>query len=300
VTVGPAAPGSPDAADDAPTSFGARLEGVLRSSGGLCVGIDPHPGLLEQWGPPTSASGVRELGLRAVEATVGSAGVVKPQVAFFERWGSAGFAALEDVLAAARDAGLLVIGDAKRGDVGSTMDGYAEAWFAPDSPLRVDALTVSPWLGFGSLRGTIDRARQAGAGVFVLAATSNPEARPGQTARVAGADGTSRTLAAGIVDQVRDDDQAAGETRLGSVGLVLGATVDLPSYGIDVASLTAVPVLAPGFGHQGARVSDLRALYGPAADTVLVSTSRGVLSAGPDGMAAAVRDAATEVRACLA
>ena len=287
-------------AGGAGASFGSRLADVLETTGGLCVGIDPHAWLLDEWGLPTSAAGVRELGLRAVEATAGSAGVVKPQVAFFERWGSAGFAALEDVLAAARDAGLIVIGDAKRGDVGSTMDGYAEAWFAPDSPLRVDALTVSPYLGFDSLRSTIDRARQVGAGVFVLAATSNPEARAGQTARVAGPDGTSRALAAGIVDQVRDDDQAAGETRLGSVGLVLGATVDLASYGIDTAALTGVPVLAPGFGHQGARVSDLTALYGAAARTVLVSTSRGVLAAGPDGMAAAVRDAAEEVRSCLA
>jgi orotidine-5'-phosphate decarboxylase len=287
-------------AGGAGASFGSRLADVLETSGGLCVGIDPHAWLLDAWGLPTSAVGVRELGLRAVEATAGSAGVVKPQVAFFERWGSAGFAALEDVLAAARDAGLIVIGDAKRGDVGSTMDGYAEAWFAPDSPLRVDALTVSPYLGFDSLRSTIDRARQVGAGVFVLAATSNPEARAGQTARVAGPGGASRTLAAGIVDQVRDDDQAAGETRLGSVGLVLGATVDLASYGIDTAALTGVPVLAPGFGHQGARVSDLTALYGAAARTVLVSTSRGVLAAGPDGMAAAVRDAAEEVRSCLA
>lgn len=298
MTAVPAASPVPD--DGAAASFGSRLADVLETSGGLCVGIDPHPWLLEQWGLPTSASGVRELGLRAVEATAGSAGVVKPQVAFFERWGSAGFAALEDVLAAAREAGLLVIGDAKRGDVGSTMDGYAEAWFAPDSPLRVDALTVSPYLGFGSLRGTIDRARQVGAGIFVLAATSNPEARAGQTALVTGADGASRTLAAGIVDQVRDDDQAAGETRLGSVGLVLGATVDLASYGIDTASLAGVPVLAPGFGHQGARVSDLTSLYGSAARSVLVSTSRGVLTAGPDGMAAAVRDAAEEVRSCLA
>jgi len=298
VTADPAAPAV--AVGGAAASFGARLADVLETTGGLCVGIDPHPWLLDEWGLPTSASGVRELGLRAVEATVGSAGVVKPQVAFYERWGSAGFAALEDVLAAARDAGLLVIGDAKRGDVGSTMDGYADAWFSPDSPLRVDALTVSPYLGFGSLRGTIDRARQVGAGVFVLAATSNPEARAGQTALVTGPVGTSRTLAAGIVDQVRDDDQAAGETRLGSVGLVLGATVDLASYGIDTAALTGVPVLAPGFGHQGARVSDLTALYGAAARTVLVSTSRGVLAAGPDGMAAAVRDAAEEVRSCLA
>ena len=297
MTADPAAPAV--AVGGVAASFGARLADVLETTGGLCVGIDPHPWLLDEWGLPTSASGVRELGLRAVEATVGWAGVVKPQVAFYERWGSAGFAALEDVLAAARDAGLLVIGDAKRGDVGSTMDGYADAWFSPDSPLRVDALTVSPYLGFGSLRGTIDRARQVGAGVFVLAATSNPEARVGQTARVAGADGTSRTLAAGIVDQVRDDDQAAGENRLGSVGLVLGATVDLASYGIDTAALTGVPVLAPGFGHQGALLGDVRKLFGPAAGVVVASASRSILAAGPRRVAEAVTDHAGRLREAL-
>ncbi|KQR46947.1 orotidine-5'-phosphate decarboxylase [Frigoribacterium sp. CFBP 8754] len=284
----------------APAPFGDRLADVMASVGPLCVGIDPHPWLLDEWSLPVSAAGAREMGLRVVEATRGGAGIVKPQVAFYERWGSAGFAALEAVLAAARDAGLLVVGDAKRGDIGSTMDAYAEAWFSPDSPLRVDALTVSPYLGFGAAAGTIALARASGAGVFVLGATSNPEAQGVQRAGSAGADGRVVTVAGGIVDHVLDDNQTAGETRLGSVGLVLGATVDLAATGIDVARLTTTPVLAPGFGHQGARYDQLRSLYGPAADAVVVSTSRGVLSAGPSGVAAAVRRDQEEVRSCLA
>ncbi|WP_317451953.1 orotidine-5'-phosphate decarboxylase [Microbacterium sp. NIBRBAC000506063] len=118
------------------THFGARVAAGIAEYGNLCVGIDPHGALLDAWGLDRSADGVREFGLRVVESAAGRAGVVKPQVAFFEAFGSAGFAALEEVLAAARAAGLLVIADAKRGDIGSTMDGYAAAWLTAGSPLE--------------------------------------------------------------------------------------------------------------------------------------------------------------------
>jgi orotidine-5'-phosphate decarboxylase len=281
--------------------FGERLAGVLERLGPLCVGVDPHAHLLDAWGLPAGAAGVREFGLRVVEATSrGGAGIIKPQVAFYERWGSAGFAALEDVLDAARQAGLLVVGDAKRGDIGSTMDAYGDAWFDLESPLRVDALTVSPYLGMGSMSGLIDRARRAGAGVFVLGATSNPEARVTQSARRTDPDGTVRTVAGGIVDDVLHDNQNAGETRFGSVGLVLGATVDLVDAGIDVDLLTTTPVLAPGFGYQGARYRDIPALFGSASRSVVVSTSRALLDQGPTGLADAVRRDSDEIRRCLA
>src|SRR3546814_13402465 len=97
-------------------SFGERLRSARNAFGPLCVGIDPHEHLLAEWGLEATAQAAREFGLRVVEAAAGRVGVVKPQVAFFERYGSAGFAALEDVLRAARDAGLVVIADAKRGD----------------------------------------------------------------------------------------------------------------------------------------------------------------------------------------
>ena len=137
----------------------------MAATGPLCAGIDPSPALLEQWGLPDSADGLRTFGLRCVEAFAGAVPVVKPQVAFFERHGSAGLAALESVLAAARQAGLLVIADAKRGDIGTTMDAYASAWLDPDSPLCADAVTVHPYLGIGALRPAFDLAAAAGRGV---------------------------------------------------------------------------------------------------------------------------------------
>lgn len=273
-------------------TFGERLRAAFDTGGHLCVGIDPHAFLLKEWNLLDDAAGLREFGLRVVDAASTRAAIVKPQVAFFERHGSAGFAALEEVLGAARAAGLLVIADAKRGDIGSTFDGYAEAWLAPGSPLEADALTVSPYLGIGSMDGPRAFAAQHGKGLFVLAATSNPEALTLQTARLA----NGSTVAAGIVEEVSKWNSA--DTGLGSTGLVLGATLDLSDFGI--ADLGNTPVLAPGFGHQGAHIGELRSLYGAAANNVLVSASRSILAAGPDGVAAAISQQSNEVAKALA
>jgi orotidine-5'-phosphate decarboxylase len=279
------------------TSFGARLQGVLGTHGPLCVGIDPHRSLLADWGLTDDADGVREFGLRVVAAASGRVGVVKPQVSFFERHGSRGYAALEEVLAAARSAGLLVIADCKRGDIGSTLDAYAEAWLTEGSPLEADAMTAVAYQGVGSLDPAVARALDAGKGLFVLAATSNPEAREVQTARTADGPRAGQSVAAGIVSEVRSRNSGGG---LGSIGVVVGATIRLEDYGLTPQALVGMPVLAPGFGHQGARIADLPALYGPAAGSTLVSVSRSVLSAGPDGIAAALDASAKEAAACLA
>ena len=274
-------------------AFGARLERVVEASGRLCIGIDPHAALLDAWALPDSAVGARDFGLRVVEAAAGRAGIVKPQVAFYERHGSAGYAALEEVLAAARAAGLLVIADVKRGDLGTSVDAYGEAWLTPGSPLEADAMTAVAYQGLGSLDGVLDRATAAGKGVFVLAATSNPEARATQLATRA--DG--RSVAAGVVADVAERNAASGADRLGSVGVVIGATISLADFGLTADSFTRMPVLAPGFGHQGARFSQLPELFGSAAHNVLVSASRSILSAGPLGIEAAIDDAVAEVGA---
>ena len=269
-------------------TFGQRLEAAFAASGHLCVGIDPHPYLLDDWGLTDDAASLREFGLRVVDASVGLVGLVKPQVAFFERHGSAGFAALEDVMRAARSADLLVIADAKRGDIGSTFDGYAQAWLTPGAPLEADALTVSTYLGVDSISGTRDLALANDKGVFVLAATSNPEAAALQLAVTT----SGSSVAAGIVDTVG----AWNDTeRLGSIGLVLGATVDLDTYGISAASIGRSPVLAPGFGHQGARFDQIVDLYGFAAPNVIVSASRSILAAGPAEIRHAIKSQASEV-----
>ena len=282
-------------------AFGTRLRAALDAHGPLCVGIDPHEHLLAEWGLDASAAGVREFGLRVVEAASGRAGVVKPQVAFFERFGSAGFAALEDVLSAARDAGLVVIADAKRGDIGTTMDGYAAAWLTAGSPLEADAVTLSPYLGADSLRATLTTAVRHDKGAFVLAATSNPEAFALQSAQVvdvAAGDGQS------VAERVARDiawvnGSAAFAGGLGPVGLVVGATVDRVAVGLSDGALQGAPILAPGFGAQGAAPEDLPALFGAAASRVVASESRSILSAGPAAIAARIEERAELYREAL-
>ncbi|WJX99238.1 orotidine-5'-phosphate decarboxylase [Curtobacterium sp. 458] len=280
-------------------SFGVRLAAAMASRSALCVGIDPHAATLAAWGLGRDEQGLTAFGATLVDAAAGRAAVVKPQIAFFEAAGVPGYRALDATLRRARDAGLLVVADVKRGDIGSTGDDYAEAWVDRDGPFRADAMTVSPYLGYGSLRGTIDTARANGAGVFVLAATSNPEARVLQTAVLAEGPRAGRTVAAGIVEDVADDNQSAAEQPLGDVGLVLGATLDLDDFGISGDDIGTAPVLAPGFGAQGARIEDLRSLYGARAGQVLVNESRGLLVDGPDGVAALVADRADRIAAAL-
>lgn len=263
-------------------SFRDRLGAAIAAHGHLCVGIDPHADLLRAWGLEDSAAGARELGLRVVAASTGIASAVKPQAAFFERHGAAGAAALADVLAAARAAGLFVLADAKRGDIGTTMDAYGEGWLTPGADLEADAVTVSPYLGVGALTPAFARADAAGKGLFVLAATSNPEAAPLQGALLP--DG--RSVARAVVDDVRGRGQ----------GVVIGATGALGDVGLDPAELVGMPILAPGYGAQGARLADGPARFGAAADLVLASASRSILLAGPDGVADAIAAHAAEAR----
>ena len=169
--------------------FGQRVVDAVRATGPFCAGIDPSAGLLARWGLPDDASGLSAFGARCVEAFAGVVGVVKPQVAFFERHGAAGMAALEEVITAAADAGILVIADAKRADIGSTMEAYAEAWVGPKSPLRADAVTAVAYLGLGSLEPLFQLAAANGRGVFVVVRTSNPEGRSVQEARTEGGRG---------------------------------------------------------------------------------------------------------------
>lgn len=272
--------------------FGARLSAAIDARGPLCVGIDPHPGLLDAWGLPRAAAGVESFVLTVLEAIGDRVAAVKPQSAFFEAYGSAGIAVLERLLSAADEAGALTVMDAKRGDIGSTMDAYAAAYLTDGSPLAADAVTVSPYLGFGSLQPAIDAALGSGRGVFVLARTSNPEGEEVQAAT--GADG--RTVAQTIVDAAAALN--SGADPLGSIGLVVGATVEPGA--VDLSTLNG-PVLAPGLGAQGGTAGDLGRVFGTDLHGLLPSSSREILAAGPslDGLREAADRARDEVRAIL-
>jgi len=276
----------------ATTGFGDRVCDTLGRFGPLCVGIDPHPHLLADWGVEATSVGAREFGLRVVDAAAGRVGIVKPQVSFFERFGPAGFVALEQVMAAARAADLIVIADAKRGDIGTTMDAYAEAWLTPGAPLEADALTVNPFLGVGTLEGTFRLAEASGKGVFVLAATSNPDAFPPQRATLEG----GQTVSGRIVAEVSEHNaQTTADGSWGSIGFVIGSTVDWSDAGLTAVDPPA-PILGPGFGHQGAGPRDLRTRFGASAPLVIASESRSLLSAGKTGLAAAIESRVHEYR----
>jgi len=260
-------------------TFGARLSDALADRGRFCAGIDPHPSLLDQWGLTDSVNGLEKFSMTAVEALAGTVAVVKPQSAFFERFGSRGIAVLEQVVAGARELGCLVLLDVKRGDIGSTAQAYADAYLDPNAPLFVDAVTVSPYLGVGSVDPIVEAALAHDAGVFLLALTSNPEGPSVQHAVTA----SGRSVGGTVLEAVAA--RNAGTEGLGSVGAVVGATVDLPpDVGATHLSVNG-PLLVPGIGAQGGTIDDVHRVFGEASGLVLPTSSREVLASGPDKVA---------------
>ncbi len=266
--------------------FGARLAAALDDRGPLCAGIDPHPALLEAWGLPSDVHGLDQFAQRCAEAFGASVAVVKPQSAFFEAFGAPGIAVLETTIASCRAAGALVLLDVKRGDIGTTMAAYARAYLDPTSPLAVDAITLSPYLGVGSLQPAFDAVREHGAGAFVLALTSNPDGPQFQHARTE----TGRSVAQTVIDELAA--RNLGAEPLGDLGVVVGATIGDTS--VELGALNG-PFLVPGIGAQGGTSADVRRIFGAAGRAVLPSVSRDVLRHGPDP--AALRAAAVQLSA---
>lgn len=266
-------------------TFGERFLARAEKFGQVCVGMDPHASILQNWGLEGSVEGLKEFSRLCVEAFEDTACVVKPQVAFYEAFGSAGFAVLEDSIRALRAQGVLIVSDAKRGDIGSTMAGYAHAWLSDDSPLVSDAVTVSPWLGFGSLDPVFELAEATGRGAIVLAATSNPEAPEVQRSRpYRENNGVGEyTLAQYVVDNVAE--RNSRHEGAGNLGVVVGATVDNPP---DLRNINGM-ILMPGVGAQGGTMEDVRRIAGSSVSLVSPNVSRGVLREGPK--VSALRDA---------
>jgi len=266
-------------------SFGTRLRTATARRGRLCVGIDPHPELLAAWGLDDDLAGLERFTATVAEALAERVAVVKPQSAFYERHGSRGIMILESYIRQLREAGALVLLDAKRGDIGSTVAAYARAYLDQSAPMAVDAVTASPYLGVGALRPMIDTALAQGAGVFVLALTSNPQGREVQHA--VRADG--RTVAQAVIDEIAQVN--AGVPGPGSIGVVVGATIGRTGH--DMTEVNG-PILVPGLGAQGGTAAGLREVFGVRCTGLLPSYSREVLGAGPG--VPALRAAADRVR----
>ena len=272
-----------------PDTFSRSLEAAFSSKGQLCVGIDPHEDMLVENGFEVSATGLLEFSMEMLDQLEEVVSIVKPQVSFFERFGSEGFATLEKVLDSAKERGLLVIADAKRGDIGSTMEAYAQAWLGKSAPFTCDALTVNPYLGVGVLAPAASIASERGKGLFVLAATSNPEGESLQLSM------QQECVAAQVASEVAalNSTTATSNSRFGSLGLVIGATVSLAKFGLssinEGKTSLRTTILAPGFGYQGARLEDAKSIFGELSGDVLYSISRSALRDGIHGVKTSVQ-----------
>ncbi|MFI5041555.1 MAG: orotidine-5'-phosphate decarboxylase [Acidimicrobiales bacterium] len=256
-------------------SFGDRVAAAVAATGPLCAGIDPSAALLAEWGLSDDATGLRSFCASCVEGFAGAVSVIKPQVAFFERHGSAGMAELERLIADATGAGLIVIADAKRGDIDSTAEAYADAWLGEVSPLAADAVTAHPYLGLGALAPLVRLGAASGRGVLVVARSSNPEGRGLQRATTSGGAGVEDMLLAEIAEL-----NGSPEVPAGTVGAVIGATLEPSAFALS--QLGGV-ILAPGLGAQGAGPADVATRFaGCRPGSVLPSSSRGLLKEGPD------------------
>jgi orotidine-5'-phosphate decarboxylase len=270
------------------STFAARLQKQIAAHGALCVGIDPSAALLKSCGLPNTAEGALAFGQRVLEASDYKLSIVKPQSAFFERFGSAGFKAMEELSALARSREVLVLLDGKRGDIDSTALAYAESYFGAETPLHVDAITTHAYLGLGALDPMLDFAVKHDGGVFVVVRSSNPEGRELQTARLA----NGETVAQALCREMTQRNQKYGSDpvglrggfpensslAIGPIGAVVGATCDDAAATVD--ALPTSFILAPGVGAQGATMADIRARMPNAHGRILANVSRAILANG--------------------
>ena len=251
--------------------FAARFAAVRARFGPLVFGADPHGPLLRAWGLTDDADGLERFTDIVLQAATGTVGLIKPQSAFYERHGWQGIRALTRLVENARQAGILVVLDVKRGDVGSTNDAYAQAYLGDGAAIEADALTVHPYLGLAAMGAFVDRASQAGACLLVVTRSSNPEGRALQAA-------VERSL----LDDIRILNEKLAPGQIGPIGAVIGpAPVDPPLDPRAMAAANAL-FLAPGVGAQGATPEDVARTFAACPERVMPSASRSLLAAGPD------------------
>lgn len=256
------------------TAFADRLIAASRALGPLCVGIDPHPGRVPDLFGGDTPEGLATWGVAIAEMAAERVAAVKPQVGLFERHGPEGMAALVKVCTAARAAGLLVLMDAKRGDIGSTAEGYAAAYLGKAAPFECDALTVNPYMGVDTLQPYVSEAEANGKGVIVLTRTSNPGSADFQSKDMGGAPLYARVVEAlaPLVEQLK------GTSGWSSLMMVTGATGPDEARAIRAMTPNAL-FLVPGYGAQGADAAAALAGFVPGpggAEGGLVNASRSV------------------------
>ncbi len=270
--------------------FAARFAGVRAARGPLVWGLDPSAKLLEDWGFGDTPDGLDRFADLVVPVAAGTIGLVKPQSAFYERHGWRGLRTLARLTGQARAAGLLVIVDVKRGDVGSTNDAYAQAYLGEGAPFAADAITVHPYLGLGAMGAFVTRAHESGSALLVVTRSSNPEGRQIQAAR-SGHGTVEETL-------LRDIGELNAKLAPGTVGPIGAVVAPAPQLTpLPLAEMNGL-FLAPGVGAQGYTPEDVAQTFAACPDRVMPSASRSLLAPGPDP--ARLRDAVASLAAQFA
>jgi orotidine-5'-phosphate decarboxylase len=258
-------------------AFAARFSAVRAQHGPLVWGLDPSRSVLASWGLGDSPDGLDRFVDVVIEAAVGTVGIVKPQAAFYERHGWRGMRTLTRLVTAARDSGLLVILDAKRGDVGSTNDAYAEAYLGRGGAIEVDALTVHPYLGLQAMSAFVRQAHEAGRCLLVVTRSSNPEGRAVQAA--IGPSGS--TVEQTLLEEIGQLNAMLARGEIGPIGAVVAPTPTTLEPGLDLLAGHCL-FLAPGLGVQGATPQDVARTFAACPERVMPSASRSLLRNGPD------------------
>lgn len=270
------------------THFASRLVAGAHQLGPLCVGIDPHPGRIPALFGGDTPDGLAAWGEAVVAAAAGRACVVKPQVGLFERHGPDGMRALQRVCDASKAAGLMVIADAKRGDIGTTAKGYAAAYLSQGAPFYSDAVTVNPYMGMDTLEPFLQQAEANGKGVVVLARTSNPGSADFQAKDLEGAPLYARVVEA-LAPAIK---RLKGADGWSSLMLVAGATGPDEARKLRTLAPDAL-FLVPGYGAQGGGAADALAGFAEVDGRLeggVVNASRSVTF--PDGSESAADRAA--------
>lgn len=288
-------------------AYADRLHRAVEATGTpIVVGLDPHLSRLpDEFAVARDASApraeraaaVERFLLEVVDLCAGQVPAVKPQAAFFEVLGADGVAAFERVVAAAKAAGLLVIGDVKRGDIGSTAAAYAEACLSgADRAHMCDAATVNPYLGGDSITPFVDACREADGGLYVLVRTSNPGGADLQSLELASGGNVAEHMARSVA---RWGSDLVGETGWSSVGAVVGATHPA-ELGALRELMPRTPLLLPGYGAQGGTAEGLAAAFTDGPHGALVNSSRGILFAhAKDGSGGHWKDASANALAAM-
>jgi orotidine-5'-phosphate decarboxylase len=256
-------------------TFASRFAAVRSGLGPLAWGLDPSGAILDAWGVGDTPDGLDRFADVALGAATGTVGLVKLQAAFYERHGWRGFRTLQRIIADGRSAGLLVIVDAKRGDVGTTNDAYAEAFVGVDAPLGADALTVHPYLGLGAMGSFVARAHESGSCLLIVTRSSNPEGRAIQSA----SEGSGHSVEAALLREIGELNARLAPGEIGPIGAVVGPTHIEPT--LDLPSAGGL-FLSPGVGAQGATPRDVARVFATCPDRVIPSASRSLLQGGPD------------------